>query len=145
MKLSVAWQKPRPPEGYDTMMNKKEQAQYAEMQQLLRLKGALRATSPVPYDVPIPDQGSSELITGFLPTGGVDDWSTVDVACSSNVHHSIGRTDKTGSQHARSLYSTRLLALRALRYETEQASARRLARVDRMIEEEEKKSRAPTP
>lgn len=61
----------------------------------------------------------------------------VTKACSSSIYHSFGNWDKTTSQGSRRLFSTKMLALRALRYETEQQCMTKLAAIDRMIEQEE--------
>lgn len=116
-------------------MNKKEQQQMEDMKQELRLVRALRFTDKVEFDVPPPSGYSGALTTGYHA------WSygsgpSVEVACSSSTSHAYGSTVKTNSQGCRSLYSTKLLALRALRYGVEQECASRLARVDAMIEAE---------
>ena len=118
-------------------MNKKETAEVERLKRELRLKGALRSTEPVSPDVPIPScRDGNSLSVGFLPVGEQGDWPRIEPACSSTVHHGIGRTDRTSTQGARNLYSTRLKALRALRYDVEQCCCTRLAKVDEMIEQE---------
>ena len=112
-------------------MNKLEK----QMVEDLRVKCALRWTSPVEPDVPVPE--SCELSTGFLPCAARSDSARVDVACSDRVHHGVGTNTKTTSQGTRRLHSTRLLALRALRYEVEQYCAGLLRQVDAQIEAEE--------
>ena len=54
----------------------------------------------------------------------------------SNTHGSGWDASTGGSQRSRSLYSTRLRALRALRLEVEVICARRLAAIDAAIESE---------
>jgi hypothetical protein len=121
-------------QGEDGMsMTKKEKAAF----EALLTRAALRATSPVIPDVPPPDHSTNGLATGFLFIAPSSPYARVDIACSSSIHHAVGYTDKTTSQGARSLYSTRLMALRALRYEVEQECASRLRKVDQMIEAEE--------
>jgi hypothetical protein len=112
-------------------MTKKEQAEVAELKRKLSLVAALRWTDPVEPDVPYPTGYGDKLSTGFCPC-----YDRVEVACSSAGFHAVGRTDKTTSQQPRSLYSTRILALKALRHEVELRCANELARVDRMIEQE---------
>jgi len=97
---------------------------------------ALRTTSDVFPDVIPPDNTSNRLSTGFITVGSMSDSARVDTACSSSIGHGIGRTDKTTSQGSRRLYSSRILALRALRREVENDCANRLRRIDRMIEGE---------
>ncbi len=120
-------------------MNKKETAAFEALQNELRLAKSLRFTEPVRPDVPPPtsEERGNRLTVGYdfagaLGTAG----GRVEVACSSSVHHALGRTDKTTSQGSRALYSTRLLALRALRHEVEQECAKRLAGIDKQIEQE---------
>jgi len=114
-------------------MNKKEKALVED----LKTYAALRHTADVKPDVPIPESLSQELSKGYLPVGHLSDMARVEPACSSSVHHGIGRQDKTSSQRPVELYSTRMLALRKLRYDAEQECARRLRRIDRMIEDEQ--------
>jgi len=114
-------------------VNKKEQERFEE----LLTRAALRSTSPTLPDVDVPNDG---LSTGFLYAGENSVDPRVDVACSSSVHHAFGRNDKTTSQRPRRLYSTRLLALKGLRYAVEQRCAAILRGIDRQIEEEEVKN-----
>lgn len=109
-------------------MTKKEKTAHDAALAEARLLGALRWTSEVRPDVPIPI--GAGLSTGWLPFH-----SRVEIACSSSVHHATGRTDKTTSQNPRNLYSTKLLALRALRHEMELRFAQELANVDKQIAE----------
>jgi hypothetical protein len=111
-------------------MTKKERAEVEELRQRLATVAALRWTEPVGTDVPVP-AWNGELSKGFLPCG-----DRVEVACSSSTYHAIGRTDKTNSHRAVALYSTRLLALKALRHNLELEFALRLARIDAQIENE---------
>ena len=99
---------------------------------------SLRWTDPVKPDVPIPE-GSGELSKGFYPIASQSDSARVDIACSSSVFHAIGSNTKTNSQRAMPLYSTRMLALRALRHQVENYCAKLLRRVDVQIEAEQSK------
>ena len=96
---------------------------------------ALRATANVLPDV-MPPVFSEALSKGWIGVASCSDYPRVEEACSSSVYHGIGRQDKTSSQGSQQLYSTKLLALKALRWEVEMDSAKRLRRVDRMIEQE---------
>jgi hypothetical protein len=113
-------------------MTKKEQARF----EAALTASALRSTSPVPRDL-APPLNSYERSGPSLTHG----WDfntyrgTTEKACSSSIYHGFG-WDHVSSQQPRSLFSTRLLALKAMRYEIEQESAKRLRAVDRMIEEE---------
>ena len=113
------------------VMNKKEQAMVDDLREQLRIAKALRWTEKVEPDVPIPE--SSYLTKGFLCNGYNGD---VVPACSSRVSHGYGSDERTGTQGARALYSTRLLALRAVRHLVELKVAKVLADVDGRIEKE---------
>ena len=120
-------------------MARKTKAQIAAEQVAARevcLIAALRWTEPAPArDVPPPDGLGSynRLSTGY--TFNVHTRSTSE-ACSSSVSHAIGRTDRADSQRPISLYSTRLLALRALRAAMEREYAEALLRIDDQIKKE---------
>ena len=101
-------------------------------------QAALRSTGPVKPDVPIPTDGVFSLSTGYLPIGG-GQFGYAEEAFSSYVYHGIGSQHKRTFQGGRELYSTKLLALRQLRYKAEQVSAKALRRIDVMIEQEEGK------
>jgi hypothetical protein len=58
------------------------------------------------------------------------DYERVVPACSSSVHHAFGRDDKTDTQQPRRLFSTPVLAWKALRNETEKRFAKELAKID---------------
>lgn len=111
------------------MMNKSERAAL----EAALTEAALRRTYDVRPDIFPPNGGA--LTTGYIPIAALSDSARVDVACSSSVGHATGQVNRTTTQGARSLYSTKLLALQALRYEVESDCARRLRAVDRMIEE----------
>lgn len=97
-----------------------------------RIRAALRWTEPAPGPDVAPPSWDG-LSTGYLFNAHTN---RVDVACSSSVSHAFGRTDQTTTQGARRLYSTRLLALQALRNAVERACAERLTAIDRQIEQE---------
>jgi hypothetical protein len=108
----------------------------ALMERLLT-QAALRSTSPVEADVPPPERWGEALTKGFLPVAAGSNDGRVVVACSSSSSRGIGRDDAVTSQKAVYLYSTRLRALKALRWEAEQVFAQRLRKIDQMIELEE--------
>ena len=113
------------------MLNKKEQKILDDLQQQLRMAKAFRFTEPVEPDVLPPEAGKSGLHKGFL-------WNEpsrrVVLACTTSFSHSFGHDDKTDQQNACPLYSTRLLALRALRRAMEDQMAIALAKIDEEIE-----------
>ena len=111
-------------------MTKKEQAEVAALKNRLSTLAALRWTEAVDPDIPIPD--GTGLAKGWLFNGyGV--WPRAEKACSSSVYHSFGSDDKTSTQGARQLYSTKLLALKAMRHEIEIQCAKKLLSVDLQI------------
>ena len=120
-----------------------QQAQIAAAYEA-RLRAALRWVNDAPAPDVAPPEWGGALTPGFvstwnvLTTGYVFNVRTsrVDVACSSSTSHSIGRTDGTESQRPFWLYSTRLLALRALRTSVQRLCAAQLAAVDLLIEKE---------
>lgn len=114
-------------------MTKKETAEIDSLREQLRLAKSLRFTDAVAPDVMPPDN-YSKLSKGFL--FNIYGEGRVVPACTSGTSHNFGSDDKTTTQQPRALYSTRLLALRALRHEMEQDCARRLANIDRQIEVE---------
>lgn len=134
-------------------MNKAEKA---------RMEAALIAasfyrTAPIERDLPPPDHSmrhrEGKLPAGYgLSTGSIRKWEngivismgwdfntynlSVSKACSSSVSHSKGSWDGTTSQGSRTFYSSKLLALRALRHAIEQDVCEKLWKVDCMIEKE---------
>ncbi len=118
--------------GPKTDMNKKEQA----LVEKLLTQSALRATSEVKPDVPIPESWS-ELVKGWKPIAAASTSARVEQSCSTGGYHAIGSWKDTRSQQPIKQYSTKLLALKALRWEVEQDCAHRLRVIDRQIEAEE--------
>ena len=127
-------------------MTKKEK----QMVEELLTEAALRRTAPVEPDVDIPpafNGGSREISTGFLFRGALGASPRVEYAASTSVSHkasynpiNIETEDRYRgggwSQGARQLYSTKLLALKALRHELERQCCRTLREIDKQIEEE---------
>lgn len=114
-------------------MTKKEAEEVADLKRRLSVLAALRWTDEVEPDVPIPERSANELTKGWLPGGAASSWPRVEKACSSSQSHAYGQDDETTSQQAKRLYSTKLLALKALRHEMELYFAGRLATVDLQI------------
>lgn len=122
-------------------MNKKEQAEMAELRKKLAIAKAFVRTLPVEKDVPVPlpSWESGKYSHGF-------DFNSYNNSIgeywSSSVSHytsnPIGKTGYiSGSQRGVSLYSTRLLALKALRHAVENNCAAALADIDAQIIQEE--------
>ena len=120
-------------------MNKKEKAEFESLQkdlefnvQLIKTLGNLVGEKIQP-DIPHPEAG--EL--GFRLTKG---WlynlhtGSVDKVCSSCISHSYGRDDKTTTQQPKNLYSTKELAMKAMRYEKVQKFIKELVALDKRIE-----------
>lgn len=112
-------------------MTKKEKENY----EAAMTASALRTTCDVAPDV-FPSQSLANLAKGWVPVASANSHARVEPACSGPVSHGIGQQEKTTSQRPICLYSTKLLALKALRREVERDCAQRLRKVDRMIEEE---------
>lgn len=115
-------------------MTKKEQTAFESLQHQLRLAKALRFTESVERDV-MPPSNYDGLAKGWDYNAYIGG-PRVEKACSSCVHHGFGDDTKTTSQGTRRLFSTKLLALRALRVEVESKVAEILAKIDEQIEEE---------
>ena len=95
----------------------------------LRVLAALRWTAPVEPDVPPPTR-SDQLTRGWIAIA-----NRVEPGCSSSIYHGSGTMNKTTSQGARALHSTKLRALRAMRNIVERDAAQRLAQIDAQIED----------
>ncbi len=112
-------------------MNKKEQAQVQELKRKLSTLAALRWTDEVLPDLPIP------ICSPHITKGWETCYNRVVPSLSSSVYHKTDSWDeaKNGgwSQGPRNLYSTKLLALKALRHEKELQFAEELARIDLWI------------
>lgn len=116
-------------------MNKKEQAELAEAKKTALLNRALRWTDPVERDVPPPSGGAMGYVNGY-------DFNEYRLeafkAWSGTVSHGKGHVEsevgyRSGSQNSMSLYSTPILALRAMRNRIEMEAAQQLAKIDAMI------------
>lgn len=121
-------------------MTKKERAEFDAALEKARILGALRWTEPVKPDLK-PADGKS--ITGWQ-TGTYGRGSVRQMWSEGWAHGSGAKRIANGSasQGGISLHSTQLRALKALRHEVELESAEKLARIDKMIEDEQKE---PTP
>lgn len=124
-------------------MNKSEKARMEALEQQLREAKALRWTDPVTPDIPPPEGGSMRETSGFAALGSLQ-YGRVEPASSSCVAHGRGystraeqqKAGSSGSQRPIHLFSTKLLALRALRNSMEREAAQRIAIIDKMIEDE---------
>lgn len=123
-------------------MNKSERAALDLAQRELAIARALRWSryEPVPKDLPAPEPfGYARNYTEGWATNTYtksvnQEWS--EPSChGSGPYPAVGR-HRSASQRGKSLYSTRLLALQALRYEVERAAAQDLAEIDAEIEAE---------
>lgn len=122
-------------------MTKAEKQRFDALERELTLIRAMRLTEDVPRDIPSPAPGEVEYRD--LPTQG---WLylryrlSVVRAESTTVSHrtgSVGSESREGwAKGPSALYSTKLLALKAMRREVELAHAEELARIDKMIRDE---------
>lgn len=117
-------------------MNKKEQAEMAELKRQVAINRALNWTQSIAPDLKVPsfdDKDSSGFVFNAHNAHVQPAWST-------SVSHGVGQPARmkgySASQRGISMYSSKLLALRALRHEMELAFANRLADVDKQIEAE---------
>jgi hypothetical protein len=111
-------------------MNKTEKAKMQELEEQIQIALALRWTEKVLPDVEKPESFSNKIARGFLfnaYTGQVDEmWS-------ESIRHGYATSPQRGSQGGISMYSTRLLALKALRHAVEVRSAEALRGIDKRI------------
>lgn len=117
-------------------LTKKQQDEIEAQQHEERIRAALRWTAAPERDVPPPSvaERGLRLTTGYTFHAYN---RSVSVACSSSTHHAVGRTDRTTSQQPLALYSSRRLALQALRAALEREFAEALEKIDRQIEKEQ--------
>lgn len=121
-------------------MTKKEQAEMEELRQRVREERAFRRTEPVEPDVPIPEV-FTELSRGFTSFACVNVTLRSGPGCSSSTSHGDS-WEGTRSQQPKRLFSTQLNAMKAARHKLEVAMMKELARIDALIEAEQKN---PTP
>jgi hypothetical protein len=113
-------------------MNKKEQAAMQARIDRAETLAALRWTSLVQRDVGVPKDGYSQGWDYNANTQAV--W----IGWSSSVSHGKGMRSVTGrwvsgSQNPRAMFSTKALALAAMRHEIELKVAADLLKIDRQI------------
>lgn len=126
-------------------MNKKEKAEFEAAKKEALVNRALRWSDVVSRDVAPPAGGALERAIGY-------DFNEYSVetfrAWTSCVSHGKGHPEKgqwlSGSQRPRSLYSSPLLALKAMRNAVEMESAEKLARIDAQIAAELKRMKSDT-
>lgn len=115
-------------------MSKKEKAEVEELIRLANTLAALRWTVHVKPDIPQPDSYNLETQGWAYMASAYYGGDKVSQAWSTNCSHGPGNSRSSGSQGAIDLFSTELLALKALRHVVEKECAARLYRIDRMIE-----------
>lgn len=116
-------------------MSKREQAAMEELQTKLRLAMAFRRTEPVEPDIPVPKYGEQTSGWQYIAYS-----KRVCRAGSKSHGHWRGMdgevaapTEMSWSQRGIPLYSTELLALKALRYAVESQAEVELEKLDRLI------------
>ena len=115
-------------------MTKKEKAAFDALLLRAETLAALRWTGPVAFDVPAPGYDDGYR-TGFDISGNPA-WSN-SITHGSGPCPSAGDYYRSASQKPAAMFSTRLLALKALRHETEKRCAADLLKIDRQISEAE--------
>jgi hypothetical protein len=93
---------------------------------------AMHRSEQVERDIPIPE-AFNDLSRGW-DFNSWDSKGRVFKACSNSFYHGDG-WERVSSQHPRALFSTELLATKALRYELAEKFAEILVKWDRRIEE----------
>ena len=120
-------------------MNKKEQAAFDSMKREVLVARAFCRTLPVAPDVAPPspnNRNTYTCTTGYLAKKASFAKPYTEIGWSTSISHGRGKMEGrvSGSRNSIWLYSTPVLALRALRYETEERMARELADIDAAIE-----------
>lgn len=112
----------------ESVMTKLEQQVFENM----KIQCALRFTEKVYPDI-LPPENFDKIVNGY----SFNSYSEkVEKSCSSRLAHSLYAWNKTNSRESIEQYSSRLLALKAMRYEMEQIFAKKLYAVDVLIEKE---------
>lgn len=118
-------------------MTKKEKEYVEQLEHEVRLKAALRWTDKVLPDLPHPKYGDKDTSGWTFNSYNGE----VRQSWSSTVAHGSGASRSVGfgaSQNSIAMYSTKILALKAMRFEMENKFARDLAKVDLEIKKESK-------
>lgn len=115
-------------------MTKKEKAEFDVILQRVNTLAALRWTEEVKPDVPKPDSYNLQTQGWTYTASAYYGGDKVSQAWSTGCSHGPGNSKSSGSQGAIDLFSTELLALKALRHAVEKECAARLYWVDRLIE-----------
>ena len=116
-------------------MTKKEQAEMAALKRQLEYAVAVHFTDPVLPDIPCPERSDGKRVL-------TEGWTfneygrRVEQACSCGWYHGTGMYLKTSVQGPLGLYSSKELALRAMRQKLEQQFAKVLAPLDQQISAE---------
>jgi len=112
-------------------MNKKEKKELED----LKTKLALRFTEPVERDLMPPNTSDDfrKIVNGYSYNAYN---LRIGKSCSSSIYHNRHGWDETTAQEPIEQYSTKLLALKAMRNEVELQSAKKLREIDLMIEQE---------
>lgn len=116
-------------------MTKKEKENLAVLERKLAEALAFRRTDEVRPDLLSPSRGAGDVTQGWQFNAYADRGVNVYQAWSSSIHHGTGVYSRTrsASQGSQALYSSKLLALRALRNRVEEQAAARLADIDAVI------------
>lgn len=116
-------------------MTKKEIAAFAELQKDLVVARAWRRTEPVMRDLSVPRNGEISGWIFNLHSKRVEPaWS--GFTCHGRGYATRKEARGSASQNGIALFSSKLLALRAMRYEAEEEAVRMLAEIDAQIADE---------
>lgn len=118
-------------------MNKKEKAIFDEAIYSAKLANAFRRTEEILKDVPKPSYDNPQTTFGF----DFNQYSfSVNEYYSGTTRHGIARdgikSTGTASQGGVNLFSTKVLALKAMRHAIENECAAKLLKIDEMIKRE---------
>lgn len=119
-------------------MTKAEKQEFQKLQDWLRdvnrdlaMERAMRRSPFIERDLKPSDGHLPELTKGWDYNSNGDSFS-VYKACSSSIYHGFG-WEKTSAQRPLTMFSTEMLAMKALRYSMAEKYASNLAEVDAKI------------
>lgn len=110
-------------------MNKKEQKAFDDLARELEMERAMRITEKIEPDLE-PPKSFAEIVNGW----GFNVYNnSISKCCTSAGGHNYGGWGKTTTQQPMRLYSSEVLAYKALRAAVSKKYAEELARIDRRI------------
>ncbi len=112
-------------------MTKKEKEAHDAIVARLELVSALRWTAPVLPDVLPPKKGAIRRVAGYA--FDLTDYEVLQAWTGSDAHATYFEGSEEKEDGGLPLFSTRILALKAMRSAVEEKSASRLREIDRRI------------